>query len=135
MDALVRTFVRSLEAADTAALVRLTVSRAEFAWLVFPDSPFSRAPYAQAPDLVWMRHAAGSATGLGRLLDRFGGTSLGYRSWHCRPKAAMEGSNRISSDCKIAIAPAGEGLRELRLFAAIIERHGRYKILSYSNAF
>ena len=134
-DALVRSFVRSLESADTAALVRLTISRAEFAYLVFPDSPFSRAPYAQAPDLVWMRHATASATGLGRLLDRFGGTSIGYRSWHCDRKPAFEGSNRIVGGCRVVFSQARDYSKQLSLFNAIIERHGRYKIFSYANAF
>ena len=134
-DALVQSFVRNLESADTAALVRLTISRAEFAYLVFPDSPFSREPYAQAPDLVWMRHATASATGLGRLLDRFGGKSIGYRSWHCDRKPAIEGSNRIVGGCRVVFSPARDDSKQLSLFTAIIERHGRYKIFSYANAF
>ena len=44
-------------------LIRLTISKAEFAYLVFPDSPLSAPPYAQAPDLVWMRHAYSSGDG------------------------------------------------------------------------
>ena len=134
-DGLVQSLVRSLESADTAALVRLTISRAEFAYLVFPDSPFSREPYAQAPGLVWMRHATASATGLGRLLDRFGGKSIGYRSWHCDRKPAIEGNNRIVGGCRVVFSPARGDPKELSLFAAIIERKGRYKIFSYSNAF
>ena len=134
-DALVRSFVRSLEAADTAALVRLTISRAEFAYLVFPESPISREPYSQAPGLAWRRHATASATGLGRLLDRFGGRSIGYRSWQCDPKPAIEGTNRIIGSCRLAFSPARSESKDLSLFAAIIERQGRYKIFSYANAF
>jgi hypothetical protein len=134
-DALVQSFVRSLESADTAALVRLTISRAEFAYLVFPDSPFSKEPYAQAPDLVWMRHSTASATGIGRLLDRFGGRSIGYRSWHCDRNPAIEGKNRLIGGCRLTFSPGGGDARELSLFAAIIEREGRYKVFSYDNAF
>jgi hypothetical protein len=134
-DALVRSFVRALEAADTATLVRLTISRAEFAYLVFPDSPLSREPYAQAPDLVWMRHAGASATGLGRVLDRFGGKSIGYRSARCTDGPRFEGDNRISGGCRVRFAPEGGNATELSLFAAIIARHGRYKVFSYANAF
>jgi hypothetical protein len=134
-DALVREFVQSLESADTTALVRLTISRAEFAHLVFPDSPLSREPYAQAPDLVWMRHATASATGLGRLLDRFGGKSIGYRSWHCDRNPAIEGKNRVIGGCRVKFTLPGSDAKELSLFAAIIERQGRYKVFSYANAF
>ena len=134
-EALVRSFVHALEAADTAALVRLTISRAEFAYLVFPESPLSREPYAQAPDLVWMRHASASATGLGRLLDRLGGKSIGFQSWTCRKAQTAEGPNRLFGGCTMTLVPPGGSEQDLSLFNAIIERHGRYKVFSYANAF
>lgn len=134
-DALVRSFVRALEAADTAALVRLTISRPEFAYLIFPDSPIGKEPYAQAPDLVWMRHAGASATGLGRLLDRFGGRSIGYQSLRCVAATSVDGDNRITAGCRVRFAPEGNNVTDISLFAAIIERQGRYKIFSYANAF
>jgi len=134
-DELVTSFVESLESADTAALIRLTISRAEFAYLVFPDSPFSAPPYAQAPDLVWMRHTAASGTGLKRLLARVGGASLGFRSWSCSALPEKQGINRVWRDCKVRFAKGGGTEQTLQLFASIIERQGRFKILSYANAF
>jgi hypothetical protein len=133
--ALVRAFVRSLESADTAALLRLTISRAEFAWLVYPDSPLSRPPYRQAPDLVWMRQAAGGGTGLKRLLDRLGGARLGFRSFTCVSEPMIEGANRIWRDCAIQFATGDGTVRSLQLFSGIVERRGRFKILSYANVF
>ena len=131
---LVRQFVRSLEAADTAALVGLTISKAEFAYLVFPESPLSAPPYEQAPDLVWMRLAAASGTGLKRLLDRMGGEPVGFRSVSCNEVPLVEGRNRIWRDCSVRFG-SGSGSQTLQLFAGIIERQGRFKILSYANAF
>ena len=135
LDELVSSFVGSLESADTAALLRLTISRAEFAYLVFPDSPFSAPPYAQAPDLVWMRHATTSGTGLNRLLARAGGASLGFRSWSCSALPEKQGVNRVWGGCKVRFARGGDTEQTLQLFASIIERQGRFKILSYANAF
>jgi hypothetical protein len=134
-DKLVSAFVRSLEAADTAALIRLTITRSEFAYLVYPESPLSALPYEQAPDLVWLRHAAASGTGLKRLLDRMAGSPLGFRSWSCSDLPSHEGMNRVWKDCTIRFAPAGRSTQTLRLFASIIARQGRYKILSYANDF
>jgi len=134
-DQLMRTFVRALESADTAGLARLALTRAEFAWLVFPESPLSAPPYSQAPDLVWMRHAYSSATGLERLLNRLGGKPLGLRSLSCSERPDVEGSNRIWKDCTVRFSPPGGLTQTLQLFASIIEREGRYKILSYANAF
>jgi hypothetical protein len=134
-DKLVRAFVRSLEAADTAALIRLTITRSEFAYLVYPESPLSAPPYEQAPDLVWLRHAAASGTGLKRLLDRMAGSPLGFRSWSCNELPSDEGSNRIWKDCTIRFGSAGRSTQTMRLFASIIERKGRFKILSYANDF
>jgi hypothetical protein len=132
---LVRLFVRALERSDTAGLVRLSVTRAEFAYLVFPESPISAPPYAQAPDLVWMRLATASATGLERLLARLGGSPLGYKSLSCAELPIAEGANRIWKDCTVRFAQSGAAARTLELFTGIIEREGRFKILSFANAF
>jgi hypothetical protein len=134
-DQLMRTFVRALESADTVALARLAITRAEFAYLVFPESPLSAPPYSQAPQLVWMRHSYGSATGLDRLLNRLGGAPLGFRSWSCAESPAVEQSNRIWKDCTVRFSPHGGPTQTLQLFAGILEREGRFKILSYANAF
>jgi hypothetical protein len=134
-DQLVHLFVRALESADTAALVRLTITRAEFAYLVFPESPLSAPPYAQPPDLAWMQHSHGSATGLQRLLQRLGGSSIGFRSLSCAELPAIEGANRIWRDCTVRFSPPGGTTQTLRLFGSLLERDGRFKILSYSNGF
>ena len=134
-DGLVQSFMRSLESADTAALVRLTISRAEFAYLVYPGSPLSAPPYAQAPDLVWMRHVAASLTGLNRVLGRVPGTRLWLRSWSCSEPPIIEGANRIWRDCMVRFAPQGGVMQTMQLFSSIIEREGQFKILSYANAF
>ena len=133
--ALVRMFVQALETSDTTALVRLTISRAEFAWLVYPDSPLSAPPYRQAPDLAWMRHSGASAGGLERLLDRLGGSELGLQSWSCADAPSNEGANRIWRHCVVRFQRAESGQRTLRLFSSIIERQGQFKILSYANGF
>ena len=134
-DALVRTFLRGLSASDTAALVRLTISRAEFGWLIYPNSPLSAPPYRLAPDLAWMQHAAASGTGLTRLLERLGGSGVQLLSWECEEGPLMEGANRVWRGCAVRFERPGAEQQTLRLFSSIIERQGRFKILSYANGF
>lgn len=134
-DQLVRSFVRSLEAADTAALIGLTISRAEFAWLVYPESPFIGPPYQQAPELVWMRHAAAGGTGLKRLLARLAGSPLGFEAWTCSDRPVIEGSNRLWRDCTVRFTKQPGETQTVQLFSSIIERQGRFKILSYANGY
>jgi len=134
-DELVRSFGRALAASDTAGLVRLTISRAEYAWLIYPESALSRPPYRQSPDLAWMRHAAASATGLQRLLDRLGGSRLEPLVSTCAETPVTEGDNRIWRDCAVRFELPPTGQQTLRLFSSIIERQGRFKILSYANGF
>ena len=134
-DQLIWTFVRALESSDTASLARLALTRAEVAYLVFPESPLSAPPYSQAPDLVWMRESYATVTGLERLLNRLGGKPLGFRSLSCAESSVVEGKNRIWRDCTVRFAPPGGTAQTLQLFASIIEREGRFKILSYANAF
>jgi hypothetical protein len=82
-----------------------------------------------------MRHSYGTATGLERLLTRLGGSPLGYRSLSCAEVPVIEGSNRIWKDCTVRFSLPGSPIQTLQLFASVIEREGRYKILSYANAF
>ena len=132
---LLRAFAASLERADTTALLRLAVSRAEFAWLVYPDSPLSEPPYLQAIDVAWLRYAAASSSGLARLLNRIGGRPLQLSSWRCADQPTIEGSSRIWGDCMVTFAVGDAEPTTLGLFSSIIERGGRFKIMSYANAF
>lgn len=133
--ALIAAVMNALETRDTTALIDLTISRAEFAYLVYPESPFALEPMQQAPDLVWLRHIAASGTGLTRLLERLSGRPLGYKAVDCPPTPIIEGKNRIWRNCVTRHEPPGGKAESLKLFAGVIEREGRFKILSYANAF
>ncbi len=132
-DALVASFLGALQAADTAALARLTISRAEFAYLVYPSSQYLEGPYRQAPGLVWMRHSGTSNVGLARLLSRMGGSPVRHAEHRCTEPATLEGPNRIWEECTIRIRQSASDTTWRRLFGGIIEREGRFKILSYAN--
>jgi len=132
-DALVRAFFDALAASDAAALDRLLVTRDEWGWLVFPESPFSRPPYEQRPDAAWILHAAGAAKGRQRLLERVAGRGIRLVAHRCAPTPMREGPNRIWRDCASRVRRADGETSTVRLFGAILERGGRFKFLTYQN--
>lgn len=134
-DALVASFLEALESADTAALARLTITRAEFAYLVYPSSQYVEGPYRQAPGLAWMRHSAVSGTGLTRLLARMGGRAVPQADYRCAEPASIEGENRLWTECRLSVVRSATDTAWVQLFGGIIEREGRFKILSYANDF
>ena len=58
------------EAADTADLRHMTMTRAEFAHLYYPGSVYTRRPTRQEADLVWFLHIQDSEKGVSRALAR-----------------------------------------------------------------
>lgn len=127
--ALVRAIVAGVERADTAALLRLAITRAEFAWLVYPASPYTRPPLRQAPEIVWYLQSGASYQGLNRLLDRLGNTSLGFEGYSCA-EPVSQGANTLLPGCVVMDRDVPRGRR---LFGTLVERDGRWKVLSYAN--
>lgn len=147
---LVRRFVAALETQDTAALDALVLDRAEFAYLYYPSSKYTREPYRLDPALLWFLIGENGHKGRTRALRRFGGRPFGYTGHHCDPEPQQEGENLLWTGCVLfasATAPAVEpgstrtdppatGEVEepgIRLFGTIIERAGRFKFISYAN--
>ena len=129
---LVREFVHALEVQDTAALRRMVLSAAEFAWLYYPSSPLSRPPYELAPALMWFQLQGESERGASRLLTERSGRPLQYIDHACSAPR-VEGRNRIHSHCELRhLTPVGDTVAE-RLFGLIIQRDGSHKFVSYAN--
>jgi len=131
-DALVRRFVRAIERADTADLRRMMVTRAEFAYLYYPGSAYTRPPTRQDADLVWFLHLRESEKGVSRALARYGAAPLALAGHDCDPAPIVEGDNRLWHGCRLTFAPRGDTLR-LRLFGPILERDGVFKLHSFRN--
>lgn len=132
-DALVRAFVRAVEARDTSALRRMLLSRAEFAYLYYPTSSQGLPPYSLSPDLYWFMTVEQSNRGARALLNELGGRRLPFAGYRCEGDATTEGENTLWGPCLIrTIQRRGDTLSQ-RLFGPIVARGGRYKFLSYSN--
>ena len=129
---LVRGFAQALEASDTAALRRMVLGKAEFAWLYYPSSRFSRRPYELPPDLLWFQTQGQSEKGASLLLMERAGAPLGYLSHDCASHRE-EGANRLYGHCVLRrVTAAGDTVGE-RLFGLVLERDGVYKFVSYAN--
>jgi hypothetical protein len=129
---LVAAFIAALRTRDTAALRMLVVSRAEFAWLYYPTSVFSRDPYYQMPQLTWSLNLVDSEKGIARALERFGGDQLHPSGYRCPDIPRMDGAFRFWDGCQVRVQSRGE-VRDLRLFGSIAEYGGRFKFYSYAN--
>ncbi len=134
-DELVRAIIADLESADTLGLETLAVDRAEFAWLYYPTAPAARPPYELPPGLAWFQLQEGNRKGVLRALHDLGGRKLGFLGYECDPEPQLEGDNRIWTGCVVTLHPEAGEPRSIALFGGIIERRGRFAVLSYDNDF
>lgn len=134
IDELVARFLDALEAADTDALGELVITPAEFAYLHYPHTRFTRRPYEMSPALVWFQLENYGSKGLNRALARFGGRPLEHTGYDCPVDPEQEGPNRIWSGCVIRRTdPVSGDAVSLSLFGGIIEHGGRFKFINYAN--
>jgi hypothetical protein len=130
-EALVKAYVAAIEMTDSLALHGLLISRAEYAWLVYPESELTRPPYRQKPALAWFMMQNATDQGIIRVLNRHGGKTLGYSGLACEPEATVQGANRIWRQCRMRFTENGAEV-ERKLFGGILERDGTYKFLTYA---
>jgi hypothetical protein len=134
-EALIRRVVRDVSRADSADLAAAAITPREFIDLVYPSSPYTHPPYEQPPDLVWMQIANPSAAGYRRLLARRGGQTFAYVNSSCTDRPEHQGPNTLFVNCGITVRDASNTEIKQRWFGTIVERNGRFKILSYRNQF
>jgi hypothetical protein len=132
-EGLTRALLGALQAQDTATLQRLVLSRAEFAWLYYPHTRFTRPPYELGPELLWLQMGMASEKGIVRLIRRYGGSPLRFEALTCPDSALAEGPNRVTTGCRVRFAVGDSAARELGLFGSLLQRDGRYKFVSYAN--
>jgi len=134
-DALVTAWVKAMEAADTATLKRLLISRDEFAWLYYPTASQGLPPYDLSPSLLWFMTDGQTTKGLRRLLEERAGKPMHFIGYSCDPKPNAEGDNTVWGPCQIRqLRAPGDTVSE-RLFGLLVERGGEWKFLSYKGRF
>ena len=134
-DELVERIVTALERSDTMAFEPLAMGVEEFAWLYYPTAPTAQPPYELPPGVAWLQIQQRNRDGVLRALREFGGMDLSFGGYRCAAEPTSEGENRMWNDCVVTLARAGEPARELRLFGTILERDGRFAVVSFTNDF
>jgi hypothetical protein len=134
-EALVRRFLDALARSEAAALAAMALTRAEFAYLTYPSSPYTRPPYRQSPEIVWLLLRAEHEKGLTRLLRRLGRQQIAYLGHDCDPEPLREGENLLWRGCRVRAKIGGEAPRDRRLFGVIVERRGHFKFANYRTEF
>jgi hypothetical protein len=135
VDSLARAIVTAARAGDDASLRRYALSAREFIDLVYPASPFAAPPAREAPGRVWMTIQNPSASGRNRLVGRLRGRALSYEGVACGAAPERQGANTIWTRCRVTLASARGQRASFELFGSIIERGGRFKVVSYRNQF
>lgn len=133
MEALVERWVAAVEKSDTAALNRMVMNRAEFAWFYYPESKMSKPPYEAPPELFWGQLLGSSDEGARGVLKALGGKSVKLKKLTCPNAPTVEGLNRLHEGCELTLQVAGKTLAEGVYFGTILERDHRFKFVGYSN--
>lgn len=131
--ALVERLARAITRRDTADLNAMALSRAEFAWLFYEESPLSRPPYEAPPGLLWGQILATSDEGIRQLVNRLGGKVIEVSDLQCPNEAEQEGRNTLYKRCTVRFTAKGGNPLEGNLFGSIIERDGRFKFVGLGN--
>lgn len=134
-EALVRRIVHDVATRDTIDLAAAAITPREFIDLVYPSSPYTHPPYRESPAIVWMQIANPSNSGYLRLVRRLGGQAFAYESHTCAAKPDRQGKNTLWVGCTLRVLDASHEITTQHWFATIIERDGRFKVLSYHNQF
>jgi hypothetical protein len=133
IDGLVAAFSAALEHRDLPRLAGLVITPAEFAYLYFPATRYTAPPYEMSPSLVWFQLENHGSKGLNRALARFGGRPLQVVGHACTEPTVHEGENGIWHGCAVRRIDETGDTVATSLFGAILERHGRFKFISYAN--
>jgi hypothetical protein len=134
-DSLVARFVRAVQASDTAAVRAMVLSRAEYAYLYFPSLQRMNPGTRMQPEVMWLLHAQESLKGITRVMRRLGGGQARLGAHACEDAPQVEAENRYWHRCAIDVTAEDGTTARLHLFGSIVERGGRFKIVSYANDF
>ena len=127
-----RAFVAAVAANDVTLLAQTLMTRAEFAWLYYPESPVSQPPYGLPAGLAWFELEGNSLAGVRRALSTYAG-SVAFRELTCDRPPVMQGANRLWNGCTVLLTLEDGSRTSSRMFATIVERDGHFKIASAAN--
>ena len=130
-DELIERFLNAVSLRDSTALRQMLVTRAEYGFLFYPTSIYSRKPYGLPPDVAWMLSSETSEKGARRMISRLGGKRMTLESYDCL-KSEQQGDNNIRSGCAIRWSDESGARHIGALFRSLIIRDGHAKFLSFA---
>lgn len=132
-DAVARAFVAAVGANDVPGVARTLMTRAEFAWLYYPENPVSAPPYELPAGIAWFELEGNSLAGIRRALASHGGRPIVFRDLDCASLPVVQGANRLWNGCVVSLVQKDGSDISLRLFGSILERDGRFKLVTAAN--
>jgi hypothetical protein len=112
----------------------MLLSRREFAWVYYPRHIYRDPPYELDPGTFWMLIQGNSDKGLVRVMRRYGGRGLTFRTLECAPGGNVIAPLREAERCMLEFDV--DGLPESRrMFGSIVGDGNGYKFVSYANEF
>ena len=134
-DSLVARFTDAVARQDTAAVRAMVLDRAEYGWIYFPSLQRMNPATNMQPEVMWMLHTQESEKGITRVMRRLGGGQARFGAYACEAAPRVEGANRYWDACMVQTVARDGEQATLKLFGSLIERGGRWKIVSYANDF
>ncbi|HEU4884582.1 MAG TPA: hypothetical protein VFT45_20165 [Longimicrobium sp.] len=134
-DSLVARFTDAVARQDTAAIRAMVLDRAEYGWIYFPSLQRMNPATHLQPEVMWMLQAQESEKGITRVMRRLGGGQARLGAYACEAEPRVEGANRYWDACTVETDAQDGQKATLKLFGSLIERGGRWKIVSYANDF
>ena len=130
---LVRQLAAALAAQDTAALVRLSLTPAEWMHLYYPTASARSLPRTVGPRMGWYMVATNSSRGLQRLLESARLERWTVLSARCLGDDWSEGQNALSAPCVLNVArDATRDTVDVAYAYQLITRGGVTKIVAYA---
>lgn len=119
------------EAGDSAALLRLALTEADFRAAVYPRLPASRPERNTSARFLWEMLQQRSRNSLAYTFDRYRGRSYELVAVDFVGETTDYGQFRIHRETVLTVR-ASDGQRgTLRLFGSMLEQQGRYQIFSF----
>lgn len=130
-DALARAVLDALEKRDSERLLALSVSRDEFADLVWPTLPASRPEVGMPMTYVWQDSFSKSRGSLAQTIEAFGGQRLTLVRVGFSGRQTDHRGVAIARRSYLVVKDDQGQERQIRVFGSVIRQAGRSKVYSY----
>ncbi len=130
---LARAYVAAILSSDMRGIAQTLMTRAEFAWVYYPENPLSRPPYELPAGLAWFELEGNSLAGVRRALATYGGRGVVLRELQCSLAPVEQRTNRLWNGCVAVLRHEDGSDAEVRMFGTILERGGRFKLVTAAN--